>query len=301
MDDVTDCVFRDIVCSLAKPDVMFTEFTSADGLFSKGKEKVLPKLKFSVSQRPIVAQIWGNKPEIMFTAAKLVGKLGFDGVDINFGCPDRNVMKKPAGAGLVGNFKVVSEIIRAVREGAENMAVSVKTRLGNGKVTTREWAEFLLEQNLQALTVHGRIARRMSKGPADWDEIGKIVRLKDRISPETIVIGNGDVLSYAESVDKFKKYKVDGVMIGRGIFHNPWVFEKTPAVKDRSREQYLEVLLKHLDLFEKTWGENKHFAVLKKFFKMYVKNFKGANALRDQLMKTGSADEIRSILKKIME
>lgn len=296
MENVTDHVFREIVCDLAKPDVMFTEFTSAHGLASPGRDRLINKFKYSPRQKPIVAQIYGNEPEAMESAARLVSDLGFDGVDINLGCPDKNVMKKSAGAGLIGNFEVVGKAIKSVRSGAGKIPVSVKTRLRHKDVTTDEWIGFLLKQHLDALTVHGRTPEQQSLGQADWEEIGRIVKMKNQIAPSTIIIGNGDVKSYAEVIDKHEEYGVDGVMIGRGIFSNPWVFEKKLIQQERPREEYVKTLLKHLDLFEKTWGEKRNFAVIKKFVKMYIRNFDGVTELRDRLMKTETSAELRKLL-----
>ncbi len=300
MENVTDYVFREIVCDLTQPDVIFTEFTSAHGLSSPGRERVMKKLTYSKRQKPIVAQIWGSQPQSMENAATIVKVEGFDGVDINLGCPDRNVMKKSAGAGLIGNYEVVEKMIASVKKGAKGIPVSVKTRLRRKEVTTKDWIGFLLKQDLSALTVHGRTPEQQSLGEADWDEIGRIVEMRNKTSPKTLIIGNGDVKSYAEVLEKYNKYKIDGVMIGRGIFSNPWVFEKTLNPEVRPREEYITILLRHLDLFEKTWGKKRNYAVLKKFFKMYVRSFDGANELRDRLMKTENSNEVREILKNLV-
>lgn len=300
MENVTDFVFREIVCDLGRPDVMFTEFTSSNGLESPGKDRVMKKLMYSKRQKPIVAQIWGSSPESMENAAKIVKKLGFDGVDINLGCPDRNVMKKSAGAGLIGNYDVVEKMIKAVKRGASGIPVSVKTRLRRKEITTKDWIGFLLKQDLSALTVHGRTPEQQSLGAADWDEIGRIVEMRNGISPKTLIVGNGDVKSYVEVLEKYDKYKIDGVMIGRGIFSNPWVFDKSSNPQIRPRKEYITILLRHLDLFEKTWGKKRNYAVLKKFFKMYVRSFDGANELRDQLMKTENSNEVKEILKNLV-
>lgn len=300
MENVTDFVFREIVCDLGRPDVMFTEFTSSNGLESPGKDRVMKKLMYSKRQKPIVAQIWGSSPESMENAAKIVKKLGFDGVDINLGCPDRNVMKKSAGAGLIGNYDVVEKMIKAVKRGASGIPVSVKTRLRRKEITAKDWIGFLLKQDLSALTVHGRTPEQQSLGAADWDEIGRIVEMRNGISPKTLIVGNGDVKSYVEVLEKYDKYKIDGVMIGRGIFSNPWVFDKSSNPQIRPRKEYITILLRHLDLFEKTWGKKRNYAVLKKFFKMYVRSFDGANELRDQLMKTENSNEVKEILKNLV-
>lgn len=297
MEDVTDVVFREIVAGLPRPDVFFTEFTNAEGLSSKGFEAVIPRLKYTENQRPIVAQIWGTSPEYMSRAAALVGKLGFDGIDINMGCPDKAVVKKGAGAGQIGNFALVTEIIKSVKQAAPELAVSVKTRLGYDRIITGDWVSFLLQLGIDALTVHGRIATQMSKGEADWSEIGKAVKLRDKLAPATVIIGNGDVKNYREVWQMHEKYLVDGVMIGRGIFTNPWVFEKTLETRFHDRESYLKILSDHLSLFDRTWKNSKRIDIMKKFFKMYVRDFDGANELRQRLMECKNADEVKQILK----
>lgn len=297
MEDVTDFVFREIVATtLPRPEVFFTEFTSAEGLTSKGYERVVGKLKFSENQRPIVAQIWGLSPEALNKAAKIVQDLGFDGVDINMGCPERSVVKRGAGSGMIRNPSLAKEIIAAVSEGAKNLPVSIKTRIGIGTVVTEEWISFLLCQKPDALTVHGRTARQMSLGNADWEQVGKAVKLRNELSPETIIIGNGDIKNFAQAREMYKKYEVDGVMIARGIFHDPWVFEKNINLTIHTKEEYLDHLLKHVKLYEQTWGKTKNFAAMKKFFKMYVKNFDGANELRMELMETKNVTEVEKLL-----
>lgn len=296
MDDVTDNVFRLVMMEAGRPDVLFTEFTNSDGLVHGGHGIPLRKLKFTPEQHPIVAQIWGNNAESMGKAAKIVKDLGFDGIDINMGCPIREVIRKKAGAGLIGEYKLAADIITSVKKGAKGIPVSVKTRLGINKNIAAEWAKFLLEQDIAALTIHGRTAKEMSKVPANWEEIGQIVKLKNEIAPETLVIGNGDVKKYSQVLDYHKKYGVDGVMIGRGVFDNPWVFVKEE--KEHPKEDYIALLFKHMDLFEKNWGDTKNFAIIKKFFKMYVNNFHGAAILRQELMAAENFEEVRKMLQK---
>lgn len=297
MEDVTDVVFREIVAGeLARPDVFFTEFTSAEGIFSEGREKTISRFKYTQNQHPIVAQIWGNNTENLYRAAKLVRELKFDGVDINMACPDKAVLKKGCGGALIKNHALAKKSIEAVKEGAKDLSVSVKTRLGFDSIATEEWITFLLSQKINALSIHGRLVIQMSKGEANWDEIGKAVRIKNKIAPETILIGNGDVKSYKESIFLHEKFGVDGIMIGRGIFLNPWIFERTVEPQVRSREKYIEVLLRHLALHDQTWGDMKHFDTLKKFFKMYIKNFSRANQLRQSLMECKNSSQVRTIL-----
>jgi len=298
MENVTDFVFREVVAQTAPPDVMFTEFTSADGLVSKGREALLPKLKFSASQRPMVAQIWGNHTESLQESARLIKKLKFDGVDINMGCPDKTIIRRGECGGLIGDTKTASAIIKAVKKGAGELSVSVKTRLAPTPEKTTEWITFLLKQDIAALTVHGRTVKQMSKGDAKWEEIGRAVELKNRIAPNTLIIGNGDILSYAQAVKTHKEFGADGVMIGRGIFQNPWVFEKKLKPKVRTEEEYIEILQNHLSLFDQTYGQTKHFDIMKKFFKMYIKDFAGANQLRQDLMETKNKKEVERILSR---
>lgn len=297
MDDVTDNVFRKVINATARPDVFFTEFTNADGLSSKGANIVSRKLIFDPDQHPIVAQLWSNNPQSMFKAAKIVKTMGFDGIDINMGCPVREVIKKSAGAGLIGKYDLSKSIIDAVKDGADGLPVSVKTRLGISVNIAEEWATFLLSQNLSALTIHARTASQMSKGLADWDEIAKIVKIKNKIAPKTVIIGNGDVKSYTEVLEKHKIFGVDGIMIGRGIFGNPWIFDVNSLISHKKSE-YIELLLKHLDFFELENQDHKtmmkRFPALKKFLKMYINNFEGASLLRQRLMEVNTPEKVRA-------
>lgn len=295
MEDVTDFVFRELVANfLPRPDVFFTEFTSADGLCSKGKDKILERLKYSQKQTPIVAQIWGTKPETIHKAAKICSELKFDGIDINMGCPVRAVVKKGAGSGHINNPNLAAEIISAAKKGAKNLPVSVKTRIGFNKIQTEEWIGFLLKQNLNALTIHGRIAKEMSKYPANWEEIQKAVKLRDQFSPKTLIIGNGDVNNKQDSLKKAGKYGVDGTMIARGIFANPWAFESEPKIHDK--KEHLQALTNHLDLHKSFYGNTKNYNHLKKFFKMYIANWDGAKETRVTFMNTTTVDEARNVI-----
>ncbi len=315
MEDVTDHAFRELVAMhLPRPHVFFTEFTSADALTSVGKEKALPKLQFSENQRPIVGQIWGSDAEKMYKAAQIVEELGFDGVDINMGCPEKSVVKKGLGCALADDMPRAKEMIDAVRRGAPNLPLSVKTRLGNRKNISDTWIPFLLEQKLAALTVHGRTGKELSEVDAHWDEIGRAVEMRNKMEEnsvilegaepvrpieshynKTLIIGNGDVKSYGQGMDLSEKHGVDGVMIARGIFHDPWVFEQES--NEHSKEEYIEVLMKHLKIYDDTWGETKNFAIMKKFFKMYVNSFPGAGELRAKLMECRNYKEVSTILK----
>ncbi|MBI2329784.1 tRNA-dihydrouridine synthase [Candidatus Daviesbacteria bacterium] len=277
MDGVTDTVFRQIVASVGKPDVFFTEFVPVDALFSKGKERALRTLKFNEAERPIIAQIWGIDPEKFNKAAALIAKLGFDGIDINMGCPDKSVVKKGAGAALIKNPKLAKEIIEATIKGANGLPVSVKTRLG--------FDISLLKMPIAALTIHLRTTAELSKVPAHWDELKKI---RKNLKSKTLIIGNGDIKTLEEAKNKCKKYKIDGAMIGRGIFENVGFF----ASRTFSPQEKINLLITHLVLFKKTYKDKKHFALMKKFVKCYVNNFDGATQAREKLMKTKTLDEL---------
>jgi tRNA-dihydrouridine synthase len=296
MEDVTDYVFREIVSlHLPRPDVMFTEFTNVEALNSAGFEKTIYRFKFTKNERPIVAQIWGTNPDNYYKTAKLIVDLGFDGIDINMGCPDRAVMKIGAGSALINNEALANEIILATKEGAKNLPVSVKTRLAIKKGVTTKWISFLLEHKLDAITIHGRTAKQMSDVPADWREIQKAVEIRNKISPDTLLIGNGGVKNYNSGVELSKKHGLDGAMIATGMLSNPWAFDKSGKIYGLDDNK--KILIKHLNLYTKTKENNKAYGVMKKFFKMYINNFDGASQLRAKLMETENVKEALQILK----
>jgi tRNA-dihydrouridine synthase len=298
MDDVTDTVFRQVITNTAPPDVYFTEFVNVDALQSQGREATLKRLKFTDKERPIIAQLWGLKPEnFRKTAAELV-EMGFDGVDINFGCPDKNVVRNGACSAFIlpENREEALAIIRAIREGAPSLPLSVKTRLGFNEVDL-SWHELLLQEKLNMLTIHGRTKKQMSKVPADWEEIAKVRELRDRISPSTLIVGNGDVLTRQQGEKLAAKYGLDGIMIGRGVFHDPFVFAKDSPWETYTKQQRLELYLRHVELFAKTWPNNERKVhTLNKFCKTYIQGFDGAKELREKLMNATSTDELLSIL-----
>lgn len=302
MDDVTDNVFRQVILSAGRPDVFFTEFTNADGIiYCDSNGVVQRRLKYTKDQHPIVAQIWGTNPKSMEKASKIVAGMGFDGIDINMSCPVRAVVKKGAGAGLIGKYDEASKIISAVKKGANDLPVSVKTRLGLNKNIIGEWAEFLLKQGISTLTIHARTATQMSTGYADWDQIGQIVKLRNEIAPNTLIIGNGDIKNYSEVLAMYEKYNVDGVMVGRGIFGNPWIFNPTSSKLrglNHTHEDYIKLLVRHLTLFEEDKDESKNFFILKKFFKMYINDFYGASELRQKLMDAKNVAQVLELIQK---
>ena len=284
MADVTDSAFRQVVLSCGKPDVFYTEFVSADGLCSeKGSPKLMPHLVFKKNERPIVAQFFGANPENFYKCAQLAVELGFDGIDINMGCPSGKIVKHDSGAGLIRTPELAKEIIRETKRGAGNLPVSVKTRIGYNKIVTEEWVLHLIEAKPAAIIIHGRTSKEMSKVPNHWDEIGKAAALCRKAGIP--VIGNGDIASYSEGLEKSKQFGLDGVMVGRAIFSNPWFFNPSidPAIKTLAEK--IELLKKHIRLFTKLWGTNKNFDTMKKFFKIYISGWEGAKELRAKLMK----------------
>jgi tRNA-dihydrouridine synthase len=292
MEGVSDTVFRQVLLETGTPDVFFTEFTNVDGLCSSGNPDAMRRLQHTAYEKPIIAQLWGNTPENYSPAVKIVKDLGFDGVDINMGCPDREIVKKGYCSGLINNRNLAREIILATKEAAGDLSVSVKTRIGYDKIITEDWIGFLLEHKLKALIVHGRTTREMSKVETHWDEIGRAVELRNRIAPKTIIIGNGDIESREEGIAKCEKYKCDGVMIGRGILHNLWIFNNNSITPETiSHTTKIKMLIHHLELFEKTWGSNKDWNALKKFYKVYVADFPNASDLRMKLMEFKNAAE----------
>lgn len=299
MDDVTDTVFRQIIARCGKPDVFFTEFTNAEGVCSRGRDKVGKRLIFAKIERPIVAQIWGLNPAKFLETAKMIKTMGFDGIDINMGCPEKSVIKRGSCGALINNPILAKEIIMATREGAGNLPVSVKTRIGFKNIQTEEWIGFLLKLNLVAITIHGRTVAEMSDVPNHWDEIGKAVNLRNSMKSKTLIIGNGDIKSRKEALEKAEKYKLDGIMIGRGIFNNLWIFNKNVIPEKIPYEEKLKLLIEHVTLFDKTWGKTKNFSIMKKFYKIYISGIPNASSVREELMKLKTASETLNFLNSL--
>jgi len=296
MEDVTDTVLRQVIARCGKPAVFFTEFTNVEGMFSKGERHVTHRLQYTEVERPLVAQIWGTKPENFYKAAKKLIDMGFDGIDLNMGCPASGVMQKGACSGLINNRPLAKEIIDATKAGAEGyIPVSVKTRLGFRAIDF-DWIRFVLEQQPAVLTVHARTVSEMSKVPAHWDLLKTVVAIRNEMQSEALIIGNGDVKSLSEAAQKVAETGADGVMIGRGIFENPYLFSGTITLADKTPEEKMQLLLEHMGLWVATWGETKHFPVLRKFFKVYASGFPGAQDLRIQLMQAESPKETEQIV-----
>ena len=295
MANVTDAAFRRVICKYGKPDVLYTEFVSADGLCSAGREALLIDLKYSEIEHPIIAQIFSAHPDKIFEAAKLIAELGFDGIDINMGCPDKNVMKQKAGAALIKQPELARELMRAAKAGAPNLPLSVKTRIGDVKNTLNEWLPVLLEEKPEAIIIHCRTRKEMSKVPARWETIKEAVDIAKGSGVK--IIGNGDVVDIADARNKIKETGCDGVMLGRAIFGNPWLFsEKIPSIKEK-----LEVMLEHTYLFEELLGEHKSFHIMRKHYKAYANGFDGAKELRIQLMQTENVADVEKIVKHYVE
>jgi len=305
MEDVTDTAFRELVMRISNPehlDVLFTEFTSMDGLCHEvGRENVIKRFKISESERhwldktntKIVAQVWGTDPEKFYRSAKYItGKMDFDGIDINMGCPVKKIVKNGGCSALIITPELAKEIILATKEGS-NLPVSVKTRTGIKNHNTASWIIDLLETKPAAITLHGRTQKDMSEVPADWKEVGKAAAIRNEKNPETLIFGNGDILSIAQANKKVKQYNLDGVMIGRGVFHNPWVFNPgfEPTLSER-----LDTLLLHTQLFDDYWQDQRNFAVLRRFYKIYVQGFPGASKLRAALMETQNKEEVTKVM-----
>lgn len=340
MEDVTDTVFRRIVASCGQrdiiledqrgkkagqPDVYFTEFTNCDGIMSIGQSRVIHRLKYIESERPLVAQVWGKTPENYFQTAKLITDLGFDGIDINMGCPERNVIKQGACSALIKNQPLAKKIVEAVKAGVGGkIPVSIKTRIGFNELDTENWTSFLLGQDIQALTLHGRTVKELSEAPVHWDEIAKVVRYRNDKKIATKIIGNGDILSWSQADEKIQNIGLDGVMIGRGVFKNPYIFNRSVLQDEKGKlyrngiliepREKLTLLYEHTKLWCETWkvveGDGfyrnnktefryqKNIATLKKFYKIYCSGFAGAVELRIKLMET---EDIKDVIKVLNE
>lgn len=295
MEDVTDIVFRHVVSEAARPDVFFTEFTNTESFcHPEGIHSVRGRLTFSEDEQPMVAHIWGDKPEQFRETSIQLAKMGFKGIDLNMGCPVANVAKKGKGSGLILRPDVAAEIIQATKAGG--LPVSVKTRLGYYEIDEwKDWLKHVFEQDIANLSIHLRTRKEMSKVDAHWELIEAIKNLRDEIAPNTLLTINGDIPDRKTGLELAEKYGIDGVMIGRGIFHNPFAFEKEP--REHTSKELLDLLRLHLSLFNKyEKDEIRQFKSLGRFFKIYVRGIRGASELRHQLMNTQSIAEARALL-----
>lgn len=326
MADVTDPAFRHIIAKYGRPDATWTEFVSADGLFKGGYDALINDLRFSDIERPVIAQFFTSSPEMMEKAARLALELGLDGVDINMGCPDKSVEKQGAGAGLIKNPKLAQEIILAAMRGAtsesKTIPVSVKTRIGYNKNELETWLPAILETKPALVTVHARTRKEMSLVPARWEHVARAVEIRNELSPETLIFGNGDVKDVAHGVELCKETGADGAMLGRAIFGNPWLFANLSRAEhggqierpaealakvDISVAEKLKVLVEHTKLFEQIVGPKppvgcgKSFAVMKKHYKAYVNGFDGAKELRMELMEAENATRVGEIVEGFLK
>lgn len=293
LDDVSDTVFRRIVSECAKPDLLFTEFTNVDALQSAGREATLRRLDFNKSEQPLIAQIWGKTPENFGKTSQECSKRGFAGVDLNMGCPIKHVVKNGCCSALINDREKAKIIIDSTKAGLSgNMTFSVKTRIGF-KDIDMSWIEFLLMQNLDMLTVHLRTVKEMSKVPAHWNIMPAIKELRDKISPQTILVGNGDVLSRKQGEELAKQAGIDGIMIGRGVFQDPFVFSRNNPWHEYTKAKKVELYRKHVQLFKEVYpGNMRPVVILNKFCKIYINGFDGAKDFREDLMSCREADEL---------
>lgn len=295
MEDVTDVVFRHVVSEAAKPDVFFTEFANSESYcHPEGNRSVRGRLTFTEDEQPIVAHIWGDKPEFFRQMSIGMAEQGFKGIDLNMGCPVPNVADNGKGSGLICRPELAAELIEAAKAGG--LPVSVKTRLGFTEIDEwRGWLTHILKQDIANLSIHLRTREEMSKVDAHWELIPEIKKLRDEVAPQTLLTINGDILDWQMGMKLAEQYGVDGIMIGRGIFKNPFAFEKEP--KEHSSKELLDLLRLHLDLHDQySKQEARPYKPLTRFFKIYVKGFRGASELRNQLMNTNSTDEARALL-----
>lgn len=294
MANVTDAAFRRVIAKYGRPDVMWTEFVSCDGLcHPEGREALMIDLAYTEAERPIVAQVFTAHPDKMREAARIILELGFDGLDINMGCPDKNVMKQGAGASLMKSPALAKELILAAKEGVENkIPVSVKTRIGFNNDELETWLPALLEALPAAITVHARTKKEMSLVPANWDCVKRAVEIAR--GSGVLILGNGDVKNLEEARSRIEETGCDGVMIGRGIFGNPWLFDETK--KEISVEEKLRVMVEHTKLYEELFKDKKSFELMKKHYKAYVHGFPEAKELRVKLMDCHTAKEVAKIV-----
>lgn len=297
--NVTDAPFRKHLLQYSRPSVLWTEFVSADGLcHPKGREALLVDLSFEQDEHPIVAQLFTSSPEKMKSAAKLAAELGFDGVDINMGCPDKNIMKQRAGASCMKDPVNARALIRAaksgVKEAGKDIPVSVKTRLGFNEDSLETWLPELLAEEPAVITLHARTKKDMSQVPARWERVKRAVEIRNELGSKTLIIGNGDVTSVKDAQEKIEKSGADGAMFGRALLGNPWIFDESK--NQVTVAEKIEAAMNHTKLFLEFWGERKSFELMKKFYRAYINNFPLAKELRAEMMEKKTFEEIKSVV-----
>jgi len=306
MDDVTDTVFRRVVAECAAPDYTMTEFVNVDGLCSPGRDRLMRKLDTTLDIVPVIAQIWGKKPENFETISRQIasGEIpGFSGIDINFGCPAKSEIRADCCSALQQKHlrpdaaTMIESTLQGAMDGNPDFPVSFKTRLGFSEIDF-SWHEFLLGYKPSMLTVHVRTTKQMSKVPAQWSAIQPIIELRDELSPSTKIIMNGDIMSHSHGLEIIEKYGVDGVMIGRGIFQDPYAFAEKSPWPDIEQDRRIDHFKKHVLLHDKQWpGGMKPFNPLKKFAKVYISQFDGASDLRARIMETESTEQALQLIR----
>ena len=295
MEAVTDVVFRHVVDAAGAPDLYFSEFTNATGWVHAGDKAIGGRLVRTDDEQALVAQLWGSVPEDIAKLATRCRELGFIGIDLNMGCPDASAVKAGGGAGLIRTPELAGKLIEAAK--TAGLPVSVKTRLGYSRTDEwRDWLTYLFKQDVENLTIHLRTKKEMSKVPAHFELIPDIIRLRDDIAPHTLLTANGDIEDRTEGLQLVANHPgIDGIMIGRGVFHNPFAFELEPA--QHTRSELLGLLKLQLELYDRYAEQTRRpFDTLKRFFKIYVRDFEGAAELRDKLMHTKSTDDVRALL-----
>ncbi|MEK9156298.1 MAG: tRNA-dihydrouridine synthase [Patescibacteria group bacterium] len=299
MEGISDAPFRFMLAKYGKADVMFTEFASVDGLCSEeGRERIRIDLSYGEAERPITVQLFGSDPEKFYRAAKIVADLGFDGVDINMGCPDKQVVKYNGGASLINDPSLAQEIVLATREGAGERPVSVKTRLGYSEPIIEKWVPVLTAVKPAAITLHGRTKKEMFRGQADWNLIGRAAEIIRESG--IIAIGNGGIKSRIEAGERAKKFGLDGVMVGRALWGNPWFFNPDISKTNLPLGVILQALLEHAKIFESIFGGRKNFVQMRRRFAAYLRGIPEARNLKSELMKTQSAVDVAKVLARVL-
>ncbi len=294
MADVTDAAFRRIIAKYGKPDVFVTEFVSVDGLCSAGRPALLKSLMYHESERPILAQFFGDDPELFYQCAQLAVELGFDGIDINMGCPVKTVTKTGSGAALIKYPEIAKEVILATKRGAGKLPVSVKTRIGWNREVINEWLPHVLEAEPAVLTVHLRTAKEMSLVPAHWELMHKAVEVVRQT--DTILLGNGDVKDLEHARLLAEQTGIDGVMLGRAVFGNPWLFNREISIDKVPLEERFRVMIEHSRLYEEIFAGKKNFAVMQKHVRAYITGFNGAKEIRKSLESMQNTDDLERII-----
>lgn len=298
MDGVTDEPMRQIQVTVAKPDVLYTEFVSAEG-FQKNPQAFEKRLFFQENERPIIAQVFGCTPKAFYDTVLQISQLGFDGIDLNFGCPARNILKRGGGGALIGEYKkagrIIESALNALKESKTNLPLSVKTRIGQKKPITRKWIGFLCQFPLAEISLHGRVLSQGLSGPVNWPEIKLGAQIA--ASKGIFLLGNGGIKSLAEAKRKAKDFSPDGVLIGQAALGNPWIFRKDFSP---SQEEIMQTIVRHAELVEDFYPANK-FIPIRKHFGWYSRNFRHSKSLKIALMKTSNLNEVKIVIESFRQ